>query len=268
MKITPAVRLLLFMFVFPVLSLAQTPITPQDVEIGIEEHLDEYIPLDIMLINETYDTVYLEDILDKPTIINLVYYRCPGICSPLMEGIADVMGKVDLELGKDYQVLTISFDPSESIPLAERKKNNYLNLMDDDKLAREHWRFFVSDSANIARLTNATGFKYKKTGNDFIHAASITIVSNEGKITRYLNGIYFLPFEIKMAIVEASQGKSSPTVNRLLQYCYSFDPAGQKYVLNITKVSATLIIFMGLFIFLYLVLKPMIRKKKLTPEEQ
>ncbi len=139
---------------------AQTAITPQEVEIGIEEHLDEYIPADIMLSDEDDTLVSLGDLIDKPTIINLVYYRCPGICSPLMEGLADVMGKVDLELGKDYQVLTISFDPRESIELGIRIKNNYLNLMANPEPARENWKFFVSDSLNIARLTKAVGKKY------------------------------------------------------------------------------------------------------------
>ncbi|MCK4855352.1 MAG: SCO family protein, partial [Bacteroidales bacterium] len=117
----------------------QTAISPQETEIGIEEHLDEYVPLDIMVIDEKNQTTNLAALIDKPTIINLVYYRCPGICSPLMEGLADVMDKVDLELGKDYQVLTISFDPRESIELAHRKKNNYLNLMSSPEPAREHW---------------------------------------------------------------------------------------------------------------------------------
>ena len=164
MRFTIAILSLSLLVLIPCHLNGQTAITPQETEIGIEEHLDEYIPLDIMVIDEKNQTTNLAALIDKPTIINLVYYRCPGICSPLMEGLADVMDKVDLELGKDYQVLTISFDPRESIELAHRKKNNYLNLMSSPEPAREHWKFFVSDSANIARLTDAVGFKYKKTG--------------------------------------------------------------------------------------------------------
>jgi protein SCO1/2 len=232
-----------------------------DVEIGVVEKLNQYIPLDALLVNENGDTVVIGDLIDKPTILNFVYYRCPGICSPLMDGLADVMDAMDLELGKDYQALTISFDPRETTVLAIRKKNNYLNLMDKKEEAKEGWRFFTGDSINIKKLTDATGFRYKSTGNDFIHAAALIIVDPHGKITRYLNGIYFLPFEMKMTLLDAAEGKAGPTINRVLQYCYSYDPEGQKYALNIFKVTGTLIIFMGLILFLVLVL---FRKRKTT----
>jgi protein SCO1/2 len=126
--------------------------------------------------------------------------------------------------------------------------------------AKNGWLFFTSDSASIARVTNATGFKYKRTGNDFLHAASLTVVSNDGKITRYLNGIYFLPFEWKMAIVEASKGQSGPTLNKVLRFCYSYDPVGQTYVMNITKISGTIILFLAVLFLLILIFKS--KKKK------
>ena len=235
------------------------PATP-DPEIGIVEHLDEYLPDNIFVMGEDSQKVQLTELIDKPTIINWVYYRCPGICSPLMEGLAQVMDKSDLVPGVDYQVLTISFDPSETIDLGIRKKGNYLNLVQKKDAIKSGWHFFVSDSASIARGTNATGFKYKRQGNDFLHAASVAVVSPEGKITRYLNGLYFLPFEFKMAIVEASKGQSGPTINKILQFCYSFDPVGQTYVLNVTKVAGTLILFFAVVIFMFLVFKP--RKKE------
>jgi len=239
----------------------QTAITPQETDVGIEEHLDDYVPLDIMVVDEKDQPTNLAALIDKPTIINLVYYRCPGICSPLMEGLADVMDKVDLELGKDYQVLTISFDPRESIELAHRKKNNYLNLMTNPEPARAYWQFFVSDSSNIARLTDAVGFKYRKAGNDFVHAATIVIVSPDGKITRYLNGTFFLPFELTLAITEASEGVSAPTVNRILQFCFAYDPVGQKYVLSMTRVSLPIITLTAVILVLILVVRT--RKKKI-----
>ena len=223
-----------------------------DIEIGIVEKLDQYIPMDAMLVDEHGDTVIIGDLIDKPTILNFVYYRCPGICSPLMDGLSNCMDASDMVLGEDYQALTISFDARENTVLAVRKKNNYLNLMEKKEEAEKGWLFFTSDSANISRLTEATGFRYKPTGNDFIHAATLIIVTPDGKISRYMNGIYFLPFELKMSIIDAGKGKSGPTINRVLQFCYSLDPVGQKYVLNITKVSATLIIFMALVLFLVL----------------
>jgi len=247
-----------------ILILSLLPISAQtdaDIEIGVIEKLDQYIPLDAMLVNEEGDTVLIGDLIDKPTILNFVYYRCPGICSPLMDGLADAMDGNDLVLGEDYQALTISFDPREQTFLAVRKKNNYLNLMEKKEQAEKGWLFFTSDSASIVRLTEAAGFRYKPTGNDFIHSATLIILDPEGKITRYMNGIYFLPFELKMSLLEASEGKSGPTINRVLQYCYSYDPEGQKYVLNITKVSATLIIFFAIVLLVALFI---FRKRKTT----
>jgi len=232
-----------------------------DVEVGVIEKLNQYIPMDARLIDENGDTVVIGDLIDKPTILNFVYYRCPGICSPLMEGLANVMDQSDLVPGKDYQALTISFDPREETFLATRKKNNYLNLMEKKEQAREGWKFFTGDSIDLKRLTDATGFRYKPTGNDFIHAAALIVVDSNGKITRYMNGIYFLPFDLKMTILDASEGKAGPTINRVLQYCYSYDPEGQKYALNITKVSATLILFMAIVLFAVLML---VRKRKTT----
>ncbi len=237
--------------------------SPDDIEIGVVEHLDEFLPEDILLVNEQGDTVLLTNVIDKPTVLNFVYYRCPGICSPLMEAVAGVMDKSELVPGEDYQVLTISFDPSETIDLGIRKKNNYLGLLSEQKAeqAKEGWKFFVSDSASIARVTNATGFKYKRTGNDFLHAASLVVVSDQGKITRYLNGMYFLPFEWKMAIVEASKGKSGATLNKVLNFCFTYDPVGQEYVLNITKLGGIIIMFFATVLLLFLVFKPKSRSK-------
>jgi len=222
------------------------------IEIGVIEKLDQYIPMDAMLVDENGDTVTIGDLIDKPTILNFVYYRCPGICSPLMNGLAEAMDGNDLVLGEDYQALTISFDAREGTFLAVKKKNNYLNLAEKKEEVKNGWHFFTSDSASIARLTEAAGFRYKATGNDFIHSATLIILDPKGKITRYMNGIYFLPFELKMSLIEAAEGKSGPTINRVLQYCYSYDPEGQKYMLNITKVSATLILFFAAVLLLVL----------------
>ena len=248
------ITLLLLMTIFAARAQADS-----DVEIGVIEKLDQYIPLDAILIDEHGDTVIIGDLIDKPTILNFVYFRCPGICSPLMDGLADAIDGTDLELGVDYQALTISFDHREGTFLAVKKKNNYLNLMEKKEEAEKGWLFFTSDSTNIAALTGASGFRYQPSGNDFIHAATLIILTPDGKISRYMNGIYFLPFELKMSILDADAGKSGPTINRVLQYCYSLDPEGQKYVLNITKVSATLIIFFALVLFLVLIF---FRKRK------
>ncbi|MFA5327238.1 MAG: SCO family protein [Prolixibacteraceae bacterium] len=232
-----------------------------DPEVGVAEHLDSYLPKDIYLIDENNQRVCLTDLIDKPTIINWVYFRCPGICSPLMEGLANVMDASDLVPGVDYQVFTISFDPYETIDMGKRKKGNYLNLVTKKEAISKGWHFFVSDSASIAKGTNATGFKYKQQGNDYIHAASVTVVSPKGKITRYLNGISFLPFDFKMAVIESQKGMSAPTISKIMQYCFSYDPVGKAYVLNVTKISGTLILFFATIFFLILIFKP--KRKKI-----
>ncbi|MCT4604241.1 MAG: SCO family protein [Marinifilum sp.] len=230
-----------------------------DFEVGVIEHLEEFVPDDIMITNEAGKLVNLKEQIDKPTALIFVYYRCPGICSPLMDGVAEVIEKSDLNLAQDYQVLTISFDPTETIDLAIKKKNNYKSLV-KGKNTDEGWKFFTADSVNIAKATQSMGFRYKKTGNDYTHAATVIVLSPDGKITRYLNGTYFLPFEFKLAMLEASKGQAGPTINKILQYCYSYDPVGQAYVLNITKITGTIILAMGLIIFLLLVIRKPRRK--------
>jgi protein SCO1/2 len=240
---------------------AQLPVQPMDPEIGIEEKLEDTIPGDLPLVNHRGEKVLLGDLVDKPTVISFVYYRCPGICSPLMSGIAEVIDKTGMRIGQDYQVFTISFDPREGTDLASGKHRNYLNLMTTAG-ADTGWTFFTADSATIKRITSAAGFHYKPTGNDFVHAAALIVISPDRKITRYLNGTYFQPFEFKMALIEASKGQSGPTINRVLQFCYSYDPQGKQYVLSITRVTGILISLIAIMIFLGLTLRPLFRKKQ------
>ncbi len=226
-----------------------------DPEIGITEKLDEYLPDDIVIINTNGEREYLSALLDKPTVIAIVYYRCPGICSPFMTSVAEVVQNSSLEIGKDYQILNISFDPTEGPMLSLANQNSYHMLVKKD-FDPNGYRFFTTDSLNSRKLTEAVGFNYKRQGLDFVHTSAMIFVSDEGKITRYLHGTYFLPMDLKLAVVETAQGKSGPSMSRVLSYCYSYDPQGQAYVFNVTKVAGTIIIFFALTIFLFLVLKP------------
>jgi protein SCO1 len=232
----------------------------QEAEVGIFERLDEIIPEDIYIINTDGKKENLVSLLDKPTILAIVYYRCPGICSPFMTSIAEVVQASDLTIGKDYQILNISFDPTEGTNLSRANQNSY-HMLIDKEIDPEGWRFFTTDSLNSRNLTDAVGFKYKRQGLDFVHTSAMIFVDKNGKITRYLHGVYFLPMDLKLAVIETSQGKSGPSMSRLLSYCYSYDPSGQAYVFNVTKVAGTLILFFALSIFLILVLKP---KRKTT----
>lgn len=261
-------RLLKLLLIFPfwligIISFSQTTLYDQQMQIGFEEKQGQFADLSVRLINEAGDTVLLKDVITKPTILNLVYFRCPGTCSPLMWGISKFIDEVDLQLGKDYQVITISFDYTENIELGIQKKANYLSTM-KKKDSAEYWQFFVSDSSNIARLTSSVGFNYKSVNNQFVHPTGLIALAADGKITRYLRGIEFLPFEIKITLVEAADGKIGPSINRVLAVCYSYDENGNKFVFNVTRVSAIVISFIAVVIFLFLVLTRKKNKKEVN----
>lgn len=228
---------------------AQTPLSTPPVEIGFVEKQGQYVALDTKLVNEQGDTVILRDIINKPTILNLVYYRCPGTCSPLMWGVSKFIDEVDLEMGKDYQVLTISFDPTENIDLGIKKKANYVSSLKHKERA-DAWYFFVSDSANIANLCESVGFHYRWINTAYVHPTGLMALAADGKITRYLRGMEFLPFDIKITMVEAADGKIGPSINRLLAICY--DQKGNDFVFNVLKVSGIVIAFFIVVIFLIL----------------
>jgi len=229
--------------------------TQAEEELGVYEHLDEYISDDLMFTDELFNKVNLLESIDKPTIISLVYYECPGICSPLLNGLAEAMEKTDVIIGEDYQVYTISFSHTEKPPLARKKKRTYQKLVTQGN-TDEYWKFFTGDSTNIYQLLDDVGFKVKKDGKEYIHPGTLIVLSPNGKITRYLYGsTYFLPFDIKMAVVEAAQGKSGPTINKVLNYCFSYDPEGKKYVLNITKISGSIILGLALILLFSLLYK-------------
>lgn len=231
--------------------LGQTPLFEKQMQISFDEKQGQFAALDTKLVNENGDTVTLKDVIDKPTILNLVYYECPGTCSPLMWGVSKFIDQVDLELGKDYKVVTISFDPSEKIDLGIKKKESYIQTM-KNKEAGKNWLFFVSDSVNIARLTQSVGFNFQKINNVYVHPTGLIALGSDGKIIRYLRGIDFLPFDIKITMVEAAKGKIGPSINRLLAICYSYDNKGNGYVFNVTRVSAVVILFFIILTFLFL----------------
>ncbi len=229
---------------------SQSVISP---EVGVVEHLDSIIPQNLTFTNEQNKQVRLGDLFNKPTILTLVYFDCPGLCSPLLDGVSEVVEKMGMELGKDYQIITVSFNYKDTPEKAVQKKNTFLKR--HSRAHAKDWFYLTGDSTNIFNLVNAVGFKSKKQGNDWVHPAVITIVSPKGKITRYLYGVNFLPFDVKMAIIEAGKEQSRPTINRLLQFCFSYDPEGRRYTLAVTKISATIIIFLALVLFIGLVVR-------------
>ncbi|MDN5349416.1 MAG: hypothetical protein PWQ54_812 [Bacteroidales bacterium] len=228
-------------------------------ELGVYEKLDQFIDEDIVFTDENFREVNIKNAINKPTIIAMVYYECPGICTPLLNGLADVMKKSDLELGKDYQVFTISFSHTEKPVLAQNKKRTYTKLVGKGDL-ENGWHFFTGDSLTIDRFLDNIGYKVKQEGEEFIHPATLVVVSPHGKITRYLHGTDYLPFDVKMAIVEAGMERSGPTINKILNYCFSYDPEGKTYVFNVTRVSGTIILILALALLGSLIVSN--RKKK------
>ena len=248
-------------FLIAINSVCQQSLFDQQMQVGFEEKQGQYVALDTRLVNEKGDTVLLKDVITRPTILNLVYFNCPGTCSPLMWGISKFIDGMDLKLGVDYDVVTISFDPSERIDLGIKKKASYISTMTKKEVA-EHWLFFVSDSLNIAKLTRSVGFNYRYINNQYIHPTGLIALAKDGKIVRYLRGIEFLPFDIKITMIEAAEGKIGPSINRLLAVCYSYDTEGNKFVFNVTRVSAIVITFFVVLIFLYLALSRLKPKNK------
>jgi protein SCO1/2 len=228
-------------------------------EVGIDEKLGAIVPLDLGFVGADSDSVYLRDVIDKPTVLTLVYYHCPNICLPLLTGVADVVSKTDLKPGKDYDVLTVSFDPFDNPVTASRIRDN-VTASFKGTLPKGAWRFLTGDSTTIAALTGATGFKVKRVEKDFAHGTALIVLSPDGKIVRYLYGLSYLPFDLKMAVAEANEGKVVPSVTRVLRFCFSYDPEGKKYVLNMTRVIGSLVVFGSLVFVLALVILE--RKKK------
>jgi len=220
--------------------------------VGIVEHLGETVPLDLEFRDESGRTVRLGDLVDRPTVLSLVYYSCPGICTPLLTGLAEVLNLMDMRPGEDYRVITVSFDASDTPKLASEKKRNYLNLIDRREFPAEAWSFLTGDQESIDAITEAVGFGYEKQGRDFVHAAAIYVLSPKGKIVRYLYGTTFLPLDLKLALTEASQGRVGPTINKILLFCFNYDPDGRKYVLNTTRIAGTAVLLMALGFVIYL----------------
>jgi protein SCO1 len=228
--------------------------------VGIVEKLGHQMPLDLEIYDEKGYLVPLRNVISKPTILTFVYYRCPGICSPLLTELTKMVERMEIELGKDYQIVTISFDHREKPELAAEKRENYISSI-AKAVDPNGWRFFTADSSVIQQLTDSAGFYFQRNGNDYVHAGTLIFLSPTGKVTRYILGIQYIPFDVQLAVVEAAEGRVGPTTARLLNFCYSFNPESHSYTMNITRIAGVIIIVLaGLFTFIFLV-KP----KKKTP---
>lgn len=237
-------------------EMVRTNLFKQEVEIGIVEKLGDTIPMNLWFLNENSDTVTLGQLINKPTILFFVYFDCPNLCSPLMDGVADVISKVDLALGTDYQIITISFNTKDTPEKAREKKVNFVQKISKEN--QKYWIYLTGEQENISAVTAAAGYKYKPQGLDFAHPSAIMVLSPEGKITRYLYGLTYLPFDVKMAIIEAQKGIARPTINKVLEYCFAYNPGSKTYTLQITRIIGSMTLIIALIVFIML----MIRRKK------
>ncbi|MCZ6702468.1 MAG: SCO family protein [Ignavibacteria bacterium] len=234
------------------------------IEIGIDEQLGSYIPLDVLFKDSEGNDVTLKQFISssEATVIAFVYYQCPGICSPLLFELSDVVNKFDLELGYDYNIITISMDEYETPEIAAGKKKDFLPFIDEN-VSNDSWKFLTGDSANIKTVSDAAGFYFRREGDQFRHSGAFIFVDKEGKICRYLfpgysdrSGFSILPFDFKMALLETNRGKVSPTIARVLRFCFSYDPEGKGYVLNFTRIFGAGILLLAVIFLLFIKFKP------------
>ena len=241
-----------------------------DLSVGVEEKLGATVALDVTLRDEEGKAVTFKDALGKPTILTLNYFRCAGICTPLLNGLAEALGEIRLEPGKDFQVVTVSFDPRDTPEIAARKRLNYLQQM-KRPFPPQAWRFLTGEAAATKRLCDSVGFKFKADGEQFVHAGVIVMLSPEGKVTRYIYGTYFLPSELQMAASDAARGEVKPSrpiqtslSDRFLQFCFSRDPSGRGYVFNMTRVIGAFTLLMVLAFGVFLLVKGKMRKARVA----
>ena len=253
---------LLFLY-GPVLEAHEIPDTGADgkEEIGITEKTGQIIPADLTFRDEAGRQVRLGDFLGKPVILTLVYYTCEHICPQLLAGLAQALPRLAMAAGRDYRILSISFDPTDTPQIATGMRRNYL-LPDSGSFSGSGWSFLTGDAGNIGRLIDAVGFHYRSTTHGFNHPVVLIFLSPEGKISRYFSvtkyeygaarPISFSSFELNMALTEAARGKPVSELKRAVLYCFSHEPPGQsKFFYFIGGVGlATLLVLAAFFVYL------------------
>ena len=229
----------IFLFILalaPQLALAIND-TRQMENVSWDEKLGSIIDLNSKIISTDGSNMSLDQILDqdKPTVFVLAYYSCPRMCTFLLDGTFDaVSSNTEARPGIDYNLVTLSFDSSDSPEFARSKEEKYEKKLNQG----ESWNFFVAEDISIKSISDSVGFKFVKDGNDFAHPAGIIFLTKERKISRYLTGVIFDPKDFKLALLEASGGVigESTITDKVLLYCYDFDPVGKKYALEALNV--------------------------------
>lgn len=229
-------------------------------DVGIDQKLDEQLPLDLEFRDESGEAVKLGSYFgNKPVVLSLVFYECPMLCNQVLNGMVGAFKVMSFKPGKDFEVITVSFDSRETPALAAAKKSTYVAYLPEEKRAdaASGWHFLTGDEKNITRLTNAIGFRYHfdEATNQFAHASAIYVATPQGKLARYFYGIEYAPRDLRLGLIEASENKIGSPVDQLLLYCYHYDPATGKYgavVMNMIRLGgiATVVAMLTLLLLL------------------
>jgi protein SCO1/2 len=210
---------------------AQPALPPAIREVGWDQKLDTLVPLELAFRDETGQTVRLRDYFDgKPVILVLAYNRCPMLCNQVLNGLVQSMLDLPFEAGKDFNIVTVSFDPREQPELAAAKRQHYLERYGRPG-AEQGWHFLTGEEANIKQLADAVGFRYRYDAkhDQYSHASGITLLTPAGKVSRYFFDVRFPPRDLRLGLVEASQNRIGSAADQILLYCFHYDPIEGKY---------------------------------------
>jgi len=223
-------------------------------EIGFDQNLDQRIPLDTEFIDESGRTVPLSTYFGKrPVVLLFAYYECPMLCTQVINGLASALNVISLQPGQDFEIVTVSFDPRDTPASAAAKKSHYIERYNRPGAA-DSWHFLTGKQESITRLTKAAGFRYvwDAPTNQFAHPSGVIVLTPDGRLSRYLFGIEYGPRDLRLGIVEASEGKVGTPADALLLYCYHYDPMTGRYgivIMRVLRLAGVLTLFgIGLFI--------------------
>lgn len=228
-------------------------------QIGIEQNLNQQVPLDLTFTDENGQQVQLKQYFGKkPVILSLVYFQCPMLCSQVLNGLTGALnGIVRFNVGRDFDIVTVSFDPRDDARAAAENKKEYIKRYRRPGAA-EGWHFLTGKEDQIKALAHAVGFRYAWDPQiqQYAHASGIMLLTPDGRMAQYYYGIEYAPRDIQFGIIEASQGKIGNVVDKVLLYCYHYDPARGKYgavIFNILRVSAlaTVLVLGGFMIVMF-----------------
>jgi len=214
-------------------------------EVGLDQHLNAQLPLDLHFKDENGQTVKLGDFFGRrPVILTLVYYQCPMLCTQVLNGVTSSIGVMNLSVGKDFDIVTVSFDPRDTPEGAREKKANYLARYKRPGAAAG-WHFLTGEAREISALTGAVGFRYAYNAEigQYAHVSGIMVATPEGRLARYFYGIEYGPRDLRLALVEAADHTIGSPVDQLLLYCFHYDPSAGRYslaVMNIVRIAGVL----------------------------